>query len=369
MIKPSLHVKLFILLLFIIIVIYSYVRKYTLLTHEYMTNMTNNIPDFKDNIVNVYDNKGNKINVAFVVAPMSVSDKKNYDTYHDKMVFLGMTSYLEFPNIISNPLDAYHDPNHTSWKFDYKNKLQGWLYCFKNPQNYFPPHIPKALISESDFVDVNLLQPSHTVKKKYDFIYICHKYDAKEKKCTNDWVTYNKNWKLATECLYIMCHTFKLKGLLVGRMGCDIPPVCMKHIDMTEKIPWNEMKQKYQESKFLFVPNIYDASPRVITEAMSINLPVLLNKNILGGWKYINKQTGELFNNIDDFSSQLQKIISNNATYTPRKYILDNYGIVPSGKRLLEFIKKHYNQTLQLSPDIQYITPRFNKKNYETSKQ
>ena len=151
MIKPSLHVKLFILLLFIIIVIYSYVRKYTLLTHEYMTNMTNNIPDFKDNIVNVYDNKGNKINVAFVVAPMSVSDKKNYDTYHDKMVFLGMTSYLEFPNIISNPLDAYHDPNHTSWKFDYKNKLQGWLYCFKNPQNYFPPHIPKALISESDF--------------------------------------------------------------------------------------------------------------------------------------------------------------------------------------------------------------------------
>ena len=83
------------------------------------------VPQFKDNIVNIYDDKGVAINAALVVAPMNTSDKKNYETYKDEIIFLGMTSYLEFPNIVSNKLDVYNDKNHESWKFDYKNNLEG----------------------------------------------------------------------------------------------------------------------------------------------------------------------------------------------------------------------------------------------------
>jgi hypothetical protein len=48
-------------------------------------------------------------------------------------------------------------------------------------------------------------------------------------------------------------------------------------------------------TRALFCTSIYDASPRIIVESLSLNIPVLLNKNILGGWKYINDETGHLF--------------------------------------------------------------------------
>ena len=323
------------------------------------------VPTFKDNIVNIYDDKGNKIKVALIVAPMNDDDKKVYDTYKDTIIFMGMTSYLEFPNIISNPLDVYNDPNHKSWTFDYKNKLAGWFYCFKNPGDYFPMSIPKLLLSESDFADSSTIQPDKKIKIKYDFIYICHKYDADDEKCPDDWVAYNKNWKFAVKCLDIMCSRFKLKGLLVGRMGCELPSICIKHMDMTEKLPWNDLLQKYKETKFIFVPNIYDASPRIITEALCSDIPILVNKNILGGWKYVTPETGETFNTIADFPTQLQKLLGNMANYKPRQHFIDNYGIVRSGKKMLDFIKHNYNHRLQLSSTIKYVSPRFKKIDYE----
>ena len=60
--KISYNLKVFMVLVFIIIVIFWYVRKKKIVLREYMTTRTNhiinNIPDFKDNILNVYDNHG-----------------------------------------------------------------------------------------------------------------------------------------------------------------------------------------------------------------------------------------------------------------------------------------------------------------------
>ena len=323
------------------------------------------VPTFKDNIVNIYDDKGNKIKVALIVAPMNDDDKKVYDTYKDTIIFMGMTSYLEFPNIISNPLDVYNDPNHKSWTFDYKNKLAGWFYCFKNPGDYFPMSIPKLLLSESDFADSSTIQPDKKIKIKYDFIYICHKVDEHKKTCDDDWVTYNKNWKLAIDCLNIMCSKFKLKGLLVGRMGCKIPDVCRKNLDLTEKLPWKELLVKYKESKFVFVPNIHDASPRIITEALCHNIPIMVNKNILGGWKYVNDKTGVFFNNLEDFEYNLEKLLTNVHIYQPRKYFIENYGSVRSGEKMLDFLKTHFGDKVTIPADCKYLTPRFKRIDYQ----
>ena len=297
---------------------------------KYIENFDNkekkdeDIPTFTDNIVNVYDDKGVAINVALIVAPMNNKDKDNYEKYNHKILFLGMTSYLEFPNIVSNKLDLYNDPNNQTWKFDYKNNIKGWFYCFRNPDNYFNSFTPKLLLSESDFADEKTLKPDSSIQKKYDFIYICHKLDENKKTCENDWVTYNKNWKLAIDCLNIMCAKFKLKGLLVGRMGCTIPSVCLKQLDLTEKLPWNDLLQKYKECKFVFVPNIYDASPRIITEALCHDLPLMVNKKILGGWKYINDETGVFFNDLNDFEYNLEKLLKNLHTYRPRKFFIEH---------------------------------------------
>ena len=81
-----------------------------------------------------------------------------------------------------------------------------------------------------------------------------------------------------------------------------------------------------------------DASPRILAEGLCLNKPILLNKNIVGGWKYINDKTGEFFNDENDIDSSLQKIITNYKNYTPRKYFSENYGPKTSGKILAGFI-------------------------------
>jgi hypothetical protein len=328
------------------------------------------IPNFEDNIINIYDDQGDPINAAMVVAPMNDKDKKNYDTYKDTIVFLGMTSYLEFPNIVSNKLDIYSNKDHKTWEFDYKHKLKGWFYCFRDPDNYFPPSTPKLLLSESDFADAQLLTPDPDVAKKYDFIYICHKTDKDEKKCVHDdWVAYNKSLDLAFDCINIMCTKFKLKGLVVGRKGCEALTICKNSIEFTEKLKWDDLLTKYNESRFLFVPSIADASPRVITEGLCFNLPVIINKNILGGWKYVNEETGVLFNDLNDFEYNLERLLKNLHIYRPRKYFIENYGIVRSGERMLDFIQTHYGDQVDIKPDCRYLSPRFVKKDYEIQKE
>jgi hypothetical protein len=91
------------------------------------------------------------------------------------------------------------------------------------------------------------------------------------------------------------------------------------------------------------LPNISDASPRVLTEGLCCNARILVNYNIVGGWKYVNDLTGEFFTSETDFIEKLQKILNNYDKYKPREWYMNNYGLEKSGKRLLEFLKQHYN--------------------------
>ena len=78
----------------LLLIVYKYLIKYRI---EKFNSNKEDIPEFKDNIVNVYDDKGNLVNIAFAVAPFNGNtDNKNYNKYKDKILFLGMTSYLRF---------------------------------------------------------------------------------------------------------------------------------------------------------------------------------------------------------------------------------------------------------------------------------
>ena len=64
-----------------------------------------------------------------------------------------------------------------------------------------------------------------------------------------------------------------------------------------------------------------------------------VNKDIIGGWKYVNDNTGRFYHEttIDkDFKSFFKNIDK----YKPRKYFFDNYGIEKSGKKFKNFLKK-----------------------------
>lgn len=116
------------------------------------------------------------------------------------------------------------------------------------------------------------------------------------------------------------------------------------------------------QARWAFLPQICDASPRVSTQALSMNIPLLMNKNILGGWKYlVPGKTGEFFHDMSDFKTSLRKLLDNTrggtSPYKPLDFVTDNYGNAISGKRLLEFVQKHFSDRVDLPEGTTELLP------------
>tara|TARA_B100000700_G_scaffold171465_1_gene189424 strand:- start:17 stop:1141 length:1125 start_codon:yes stop_codon:yes gene_type:complete len=317
------------------------------------------IPTLPRPFVNLYDDKGKKINVICVSHPFTRNTGTNgsYEQYVEWKAkgihFIGISSYSEFPALVTNPHDSLSNKDMDAWKkYDYMELCEAWLHCFRHPDKYITAPIPKALISESDFTSKKH-QPDPNIKKEYDFIYVCLKDNDK---CEAGWQSYIRNWELAKKCLEVMCSKFKLKGLLVGRVNCDLPESCHTGMEIKDFMPQNEFFEQYKKSKFVFVPNIVDASPRVLTEALCYNLPCLVNYNILGGWKYVNEHTGEFFHNEEDFEQSLRKLLNNLDNYTPSKYFRENYGKHTTGVELKDFLCENLKDINFTKDSTKYIS-------------
>jgi len=320
--------------------------------------------------VNLYDNNGNILNVALLSRPFyKNNDEEIYNkSIKDKFNILGISSYQEFPNQPYNPKDGYND---TTNKYNYKkwiNMCKGWLHCFRNPDDYLPKNMKRELISESDFIDCQIHKENKEVKKKYDFLYICHRDDLKNCSKT-EWVAYNKNLELAEKCINILCKKKKLKGLLVGREGCKIEGCTNLNIDYTKKLDYYDLVKKYDECKIIFIPNVHDASPRVLCESLAHNLRCLVNKKLVGGWKYVNEETGEFFNDENDFEEKIDTILNNYDSYSPRDFFVKNYGIKNAGKKLKDFIYSIFGDKIDIPKEnIEYVTPEFPKNGWISCK-
>jgi len=346
-------IKYIITIIFVILIIYLGLKLFNinlLGMENFETLPTLNSSAF----VHMYDNNGNKLNIALVSKPFGAdSDYKLYLDNINKYIYIGITSYMEFPYIPSNPIDNYILENKTdrgssnSYNLEmYFTICNAWLHCFRNPNEYLPIDRPLALISESDFVNYNVLKPDPMIEKQFDFIYSCPKVN--EDSSCDDWVSHNKNWHLALKCLPILCLKYKLKGLLVGRKNCILPEGCNEYIETTGWVDYMDNIKLYNKCKFIFVPNLRDASPRVLTEALSCNLPCLVNYNILGGWKYVDSEkTGEFFTDENDIDKSIQKLLANMKKYNPRQYIIDNYGPINSGRKLKKFIFDNFAGKVQ----------------------
>ena len=309
--------------------------------------------------VNVYDNDRNQLKIVLLSHPFTRdSSYEQYKQYKkDGFIILGISSYNEFPLITSNKHDVLNNPEEKAWKnYNYMTVVDGWLHCFRDPGKYIKNNnankkIPKLLLSESDFCNTDVYKPDTKIKKQYDFIYICPKDNDK----CDGWVATNKNWELAQKCIKIMCQNYKLKGILVGRKECKLPEDCAALLTTTGFLSQEKLIRAYRESKFILLPNITDASPRILTEAMNCDLPLLVNYNIVGGWKYVDTTSGAFFTNEHDLKKGLEYILTNYQHLTPRKYYTENYGAENSGVKFKKFIMKHYNEKIDLYK-TRYIT-------------
>lgn len=276
-----------------------------------------------------------------------------YNEYVEKGIHVfGITAYKSFPNrAIMDSTEGEYERNDT---FDYTGKIRDWLCCVKNAdENGFTDANRIADMSESDFYDAEDDSVLNT-PKKYDFIYICNK-DGDS--CPLDgWNAFNRNFELAKKCFPIMCSEFGLRGLIVGRDNCGLEQEEYgKYLEVIGWLDWANLQEKMRESKFLFVPNIYDASPRVVAECLTKNLQVLMNRNIICGFKYINYQTGELFNDDNDVRQALTRLLSKPSKVSSKKWWSENYSQEKSQKKLRDFLAESFPGTLDDVKRVKFI--------------
>lgn len=260
--------------------------------------------------------------------------KKLYAEYVDNGVsIIGITAYKSFPMKIK---DGTADDYTGDQDFDYAGKIRDWLCCFDNPDKYgFTKFNNTINISESDFYDAED-SVKLNVPKKYDVIYSCP--DDDKKTCPKDgWNAVNRNFELAKKCFAIMIRDFGLNVLVIGRTKCGLEDKYGDKIKTVDFLPWDQFQQRLRESRILFVPNVADASPRVIAEAMTKNVPVLMNRQIMCGSKYVTEESGELFTDETDVADALKKIVGGKKN--PRKWWQDKYSKKFSATRLCDFVK------------------------------
>jgi hypothetical protein len=230
--------------------------------------------------------------------------KKKYEEYvKNGIPIIGITAYKSFPKPIK---DGSADDYTGDQKFDYTGEIRDWLCCFSDPAEYgFTATNNLIEMSESDFYDAD---PDDTppTKKKYDV-----------------------------------------------RTNCGLEEKYGKRIETVDFLPFHEFQQKLRESKILFVPNVADASPRVVAEAMIKDIPVLMNKNIMGGFKYIVDETGEFFTDETDAPDAIERML--NSEKTPRKWWRNNYSVKSSSVKLHKFVADAYPGRFDDVTEIKFI--------------
>jgi hypothetical protein len=317
---------------------------------------SNGIPTVEFPFKNLFDQNGNKLNIILLAAPFREPNHEQlfqeYKNQTPKLEFMGISSYSEFPGKLTNP---YENRYHEKQNHDYASMVSSWLNCFRNPNKYINPiyRLPMLDLSESDLKDHKNSKGNTSIKKEYDFIYLCLKDNDQ---CTPGWQSHNRNWELAKKCLDIMCGKFGLTGVIIGRENCEMPKSCNGKIKILPFLKYHDFQKELKKARFLFVPNITDASPRVITESLCYDLRLLVNYNILGGWKYVTPETGEYFSNENDIVPALDKLLKNMNKYTPRKHFVENYGKELSGKKLCHFIKHNYPNVVPAANTLEYVT-------------
>jgi hypothetical protein len=214
----------------------------------------------------------------------------------------------------------------------YLNLVSGWAHCFRNPDEYLPAERPRIRFCNADNVDPdrvwNGAMSSGSIEKKWDFVYSCMPESAN---------LVRKNWDLAKRCALRFAQELGLRGLLVGVAGLDDVPVHAL-IDVCPELRWADFLSRVAQSRVAFFPNTWDPAPRLIAEAMCLDVPLLVNRNILGGWHYVCDSTGRFFG--DESEAVDAMIALRSDQLAVREWFSANYGVRNAGPRLGQFLRQ-----------------------------
>lgn len=329
----------FLLIVTALIIYYNFLKVYDFFTNQEVESVKWPFQNLQDE---------NNKNLPIIAIKGYIDSDKSRDNFkkllNKNYKFIGLSSNNSHPRISDNPYGS----SHIQKNIQYNNKniedyVYGWCHCFREPHKYIKNNIPIRLISNSDFINIDYIKPKNN-KKIYHFIAIQPKDNNQ---CKEGWIAFYKNWKLCKNIVKILVDDLNLVGVIVGRKGCEneLNIKNKKNLILTDKLKHTKLLDYISKSKFTLLPNLEEASPRVLAESLCLDVPVLVYENILGGWKYVNNKTGQFFN--EDNIKEKVKIILNNK-YTPREYYISNYGRVNSGYRLKKFMKELFPNMIEI---------------------
>lgn len=221
-----------------------------------------------------------------------------------------------------------------------------WLHCHRDPSAF--SNAPAYLMSESDFVDPAFFPSNCSSSKQYDYVcYTCNDYPS----------GFNyKGFDVFLRVLPIL-NEMKLSGCLlvyVNTSGDWVMPISSQDRALLESsnlhivratLDNNNLAALMSSARFALFPNKQDCSPRMITEGFLNNLPVVMNKNIMGGWKYPeeNPAFGATF---DPDKLETVKAACQHALALPpvqKEQWMATYGFEKSSRKLANILKKHFH--------------------------
>ncbi|MFJ9825128.1 hypothetical protein ACIRSU_12210 [Streptomyces sp. NPDC101160] len=237
--------------------------------------------------------------------------------------FVGATSYLGFPGA------EFRDER------DYGLLCEAWLHCFRDPDRFLPPNGPRLLVSESDFTDPLRVDPRRvglgpapgalSPEPVADVVHVSG---------AEPWRQRAKNWPLAARCLRRLAEETGLRILVVDAPpGAEPPP----GVTLTGPLEWPLLLAVISAARCLFVPAVLDASPRVLAEALCLDVPVVVNRAILGGWQYVNPFTGVFFDGEDDVVPAVLEAMG--GTGRPRSWFMAHHGPARAGARVFRLLR------------------------------
>ena len=216
-----------------------------------------------------------------------------------------------------------------------------WLHPWQHPDKYLSSSIKQYCFSESDFVDPVMFSKINTESKSWDYCYFTVGGD--------DGIEH-KGYNVFKRLLPSLS-TYKGHVIIYGKLP-KFPKKEIKRLRnvgikvSTKCFNASQVENIILKSRFGLFPNIKDCSPRMIPECLIRNVPVLVNNDIWGGWKYINDNTGKLFG-IKTFEKCIKQVLSNN--FSPRSDFMAQYGMLNSSKKLSQILGEHFTEVTNYS--------------------
>ena len=226
-----------------------------------------------------------------------------------------------------------------------RERVKGWCHALRDDSR-LPEGVPNILLPESDFLDHRMVQfDPHKVI--YDYFYFTINGKAGLR---------HKGLSVFLDMLPTL-GKYKLRGLIIVYFP-NTPTHKKFTVNLSEK--HRHYLQRYQDfltfhwgilkgdgmnrvmtnCRFGLFPNTEDNSPRLISEALIRNVPILVNNDIHGGWHYVNEHTGKLFKSGSNKSVSKSIAFMLSKQFYAREYYHEHYGFDRSSRKLAKFVNE-----------------------------